>query len=73
MITYNKHLTNLKCRADDVVAHVYPFADFFGAGYAVSQANVQPLTTSKWVNESNFFEEEDDIYEDMPEGFLDTF
>ncbi|KAG0568238.1 hypothetical protein KC19_6G005000 [Ceratodon purpureus] len=37
------------------------------------QANVQPLTTSKWVNESNYFEEDDDIYEDMPEGFLDTY
>lgn len=36
------------------------------------QADVQPLTTSKWVNESNFFED-DDIYDDMPEGFLDAF
>lgn len=42
-------------------------------GHAVPQAIVQPLTTSKWVNESNCFEEDDDIYEDMPEGFLDTY
>ena len=33
---------------------------------------MQPLTTSRWTNESNvMFEEEDDIFADMPEGFLD--
>lgn len=39
----------------------------------VPPAFVQPLSTSKFENENNYFEEEEDIYEDMPEGFLDNY
>lgn len=49
--------------------HFTKFSIFFGTA---PPAAVQPLTTSRWTNESNvMFEEEDDIFADMPEGFLD--
>lgn len=59
---------------EDWYIYIVNFTKFsvFFSGTAPPAA-VQPLTTSRWTNESNvmFEEEDEDIYADMPEGFLD--